>query len=273
MSASLQVTSVVLFMAVPCSAEKLRPETADAFARYVELSEQQMASRPFLHLEGLPPQEGDAAFEELRKSQIITEHLQTRAQGKNIPVPGGMIHHWMGTIFIPGATLKQTLAFLQDYDEQEKFYSPDVQKSRLVKRDGDHFQVFLRLRKTKVVTVILNTVYDVTYAQIDPERATSISRSTRIAEVEDAGKSNESEKPVGNDSGFLWRLNSYWHFEQRGGGVYVQLEAISLTRDIPTGLGWLIRPFVTSIPKESLVFTLTRTRDALGRDPRRRNED
>jgi hypothetical protein len=45
--------------------------------------------------------------------------------------------------------------------------------------------------------------------------------------------------------------------------VYVQLEAISLTRDIPDGLGWLIRPFVTSIPRESLAFTLTRTREAL----------
>jgi hypothetical protein len=119
------------------------------------------------------------------------------------------------------------------------------------------------LRKTKVVTVILNTEYDVTYTRLDAGRATSDSRSTRIAEVENAGKPNQSEKAVGNDSGFMWRLNSYWRFQQRDGGVYVQLEAISLTRDIPTGLGWLISPFISSIPKESLVFTLTHTREVL----------
>jgi hypothetical protein len=103
----------------------------------------------------------------------------------------------------------------------------------------------------------------VRYTSVDSDRATSTSYSTRIAEIENAGKPNEFEKPVGNDSGFLWRLNSYWRFHERDGGVYVQLEAISLTRDIPAGLGWLISPFVSSIPKESLAFTLTRTREAL----------
>src|SRR5205085_2467415 len=79
--------------------------------------------------------------------------------------------------------------------------------------------------------------------------------STRIAEVENADKPDGPEKPVGNDDGYLWRLNSYWRFYEHDGGVYIQLEAISLTRDIPTGLGWVVSPFVTSIPKESLAFT------------------
>jgi hypothetical protein len=90
--------------------------------------------------------------------------------------------------------------------------------------------------------------------------------STRIAEVENLGEKNESEMPVGNDSGFMWRLNSYWRFEQRDGGTYVQLEAISLTRDIPAGLSWLVAPFVNSIPRESLEFTLQRTREGLLRN-------
>jgi hypothetical protein len=209
------------------------------------------------------PSERDADFARLKAGEVITERLQTRDQGRSIPVPGGLIHHWVGTTFIPSATLAQVLAFLQDYDNQYKFYGPEVQRSRLIKREGDRFKIFLRLRKTKVVTVMLNTEYDVRYTHLDAERATSNSRSTRIAEVENAGKPGESEKPVGNDSGFLWRLNSYWRFQQRDGGVYMQLEAISLTRDIPTGLGWFISPFISSIPKESLVFTLTRTREAL----------
>jgi len=43
----------------------------------------------------------------------------------------------------------------------------------------------------------------------------------------------------------------------------VQCEAVSLTRDIPTGLGWLLRPLVTKIPKESLNRALGRTREVV----------
>jgi hypothetical protein len=257
------VLATALVIGVSASAEQLKPETVAAFDRYVELSEREMPLTPFLRIDGLPSPERDAKFVRLKAGEVITDRLQTRDQGRSISVPGGLIHHWVGTIFIPGATLAQTITFLQDYDNQYQFYGPEVQQSKLIERAGDQFKIFLRLRKTKVVTVILNTEYDVKYTYLDAERATSVSRSTRIAEVENAGKAGESEKPVGNDSGFLWRLNSYWRFQQRDGGVYVQLEAISLTRDIPTGLSWLISPFISSIPKESLVFTLTRTREAL----------
>ncbi len=265
-----RILALLTILAIAClsaSAEQLKPETVAAFNHYVELSEQQMVSTSFLHVDGLQPPERDAELARLKAGEVITYRLETRDHGKPIAVPGGLIHHWIGTIFIPGATLAQTLTFLQDYDNQYKFYAPDVQQSKLIERQGDEFKIFLRLRKTKVVTVILNTEYDVKYARLDKDRATSDSYSTRITEVENAGKPNESEKPVGDDSGFLWRLNSYWRFQQRDGGVYVQLEAISLTRDVPTGLGWLISPFISSIPKESLVFTLTRTREALVQKP------
>jgi hypothetical protein len=261
------LAAIFAIVRVSAAAEQLKPETVAAFDHYVELSEKQMSSAPFLGIYRLQPPEHDADLARLKAGEIITGRLQTSDHGQPIAVPGGLIHHWIGTIFIPGVTLNQALTFLQDYDNQYKFYAPDVQQSKLIKRDGDHFRIFLRLRKTKVVTVILNTEYDVTYTRLDAGRATSESRSTRIAEVENAGKPNQSEKPVGNDSGFMWRLNSYWRFQQRDGGVYVQLEAISLTRDIPTGLGWFISPFISSIPKESLVFTLTHTREALVHKP------
>ena len=265
--------SIALLLAViaasgtAVSAEEFRPETTAAFDHYVALSEQRMSqeenSGPFLWIDRLPQAQRDADYKRLKAGEVITERLQTLDHGIPVPVPHGLIHHWIGTAFIPGATLARTLAFLQDYDHQYNFYAPDVQGSKLVQRDGDHFKVFLRLQKKKIITVILNTDYDVTYTVLGPDRAISDSRSTRIAEVENPGRVDESEKPVGNDSGFLWRLNSYWRFLQKDGGVYVELEAISLTRDIPTGLNWLVGPFVTSIPQESLVFTLTRTRDAI----------
>jgi len=262
------VISALLLLAPSCaSAEQLKVGTVRAFDHYVQLSEQRMSqevnSNHFLYIDQLPPREREESYVRLKKGEVVTERLQTLEQGRQIPILGGLIHHWLGTVFIPGTTLAKTLAFLQDYNDQYKFYAPDVQQSKLIEHDGNKFKVFLRLRKTKVVTVILNTNYDVKYETLSPDRATSYSYSTRIAEVENAGEPNEAEKPVGNDSGFLWRLNSYWRFFEQDGGVYVQLEAISLTRDIPSGLGWLVGPFVTSIPKESLDFTLTRTRDAL----------
>jgi hypothetical protein len=259
----------------PLRAEQLKPETVRAFDHYVEISEQRMSnelrSGRFLRVDDLPPHQRDPDYVRLKKGEVVMERLETFDQGRSVSVPEGLVHHWIGTVFIHGTTLERTLAFLENYDEQYKFYAPDVQQSRLLERDGNHFRVYLRLRKTKVVTVILNTEYDVRYVALASDSAASYSYSRRIAEVENAGKPNESEKPVGNDSGFLWRLDSFWRFAERDGGVYVQLEAISLTRDIPAGLGWLVGPFVTSIPKESLEFTLTRTRQALaphsGRQP------
>lgn len=258
----------ILLTCLPVAfAKQLEPETTAAFDHYVQLSEQRMTqelnSGRFLRVDGLALAERAAALTQLKNGEVLVDHVQTLDHGHTIPVPGGLIHHWVGTVFIPGASLARTLTFLEDYNDQSRFYAPEVEQSKLLQRNGDDFKVFLRLREHKVITVVLNTEYDVKYTTLAPDRATSYSRSTRIAEVENPGKPNESEKPVGDDNGFLWRLNSYWRFLQRDGGIYVQLEAISLTRDIPTGLNWLVGPFVTSIPKESLIFTLTHTRDAL----------
>jgi len=246
-------------------AEQLRPETIAAFDHYVQLSEQRMANNlregPFLQVYGLAG--GEPELRRIRAGEIIVEQLHTDDHGQPIPVLNGLIHHWRGTVFVPGGTLQQTLAFLEDYDNQYKYYSPDVERSKLVQRKGNDFKVYLRLRKHKVITVVLNTEYDVRYTLIGSDRATSASYSTRIAEVKNPGKPDESEMPVANDGGYLWRLNSYWRFLERDGGTYIQLEAISLTRGIPAGLNWLIGPFVTSIPRESMESTLLHTRDGL----------
>jgi hypothetical protein len=102
-----------------------------------------------------------------------------------------------------------------------------------------------------VITVVLNTEHEVKYTAVDARKWRSVSRTTRIAEVENPGKKNEREKPPGTGEGFLWRLNSYWSFEERDGGVWLECEAISLTRDVPTGLGWLIEPIIRNLPQEA----------------------
>ena len=81
--------------------------------------------------------------------------------------------------------------------------------------------------------------------------------------MENAGKPNEKVAPPDTGYGFLWRLDSYWRFEERDSGVYVETRAISLTRDVPAGLGWIIEPIVRKLPRQSLINTLTATRKAL----------
>jgi hypothetical protein len=269
-SAACLVAAVVA-ISLTAGAEPLQPATEAAFNRYVQQSEQRMQQDlqlgSFLWIDTLPSLQHGDVFPRLQRGEVVTQRLETLDGATSIVVPGGLIHHWIGAVFIPGTTLKHTLTLLQDYDQHYRIYSPGVVQSRLIQRNGDDFKIFLRLRQKKVVTVILDSEYDVRYVHLDAMRATSRSYSVRVNEVENAGQSDEHVRPTGEGNGYLWRLNSYWHFWERDGGVYVQLEAISLSRDIPDGLGWLIRPFVTSIPRESLVFTLNCTRKALEKIP------
>ena len=194
---------------------------------------------------------------------MLIERLETRLDGKSIDVPDGMIHHWAGVVFVPGATVDQALLFLQDYDRHHEYFAPAVAGSKLLERDGDRFRMFLRFSLKRVITVVVNSEHEAYYTRLDPERAYTRAVSTRIAQVEEAGTPDERELPVGDDGGYLWRFNTNWRFLERDGGTYVQCESMTLTRSIPILLRPIVKPFVTSIPRDSLNFTLERTRSEL----------
>lgn len=244
----------------------LRPETAEGFSRYVARTEARIArqmSQParILYIDGLASAPREETLKSLKSGQVFMQRLETRDDsGGLMRAPGGLIHHWVGDVFIPGASVDQVLDMVQDYDHHQEVYRPDVVRSKLLAKNGSDYKVELRFRKKKVVTVTLNTEHEVHYTELDPTRWYSRSVSTRIAEVENAGKPDEHEKPVGHDGGFLWRINSYWRFVGRDGGVYVECESVSLTRDIPPGLSWLIKGLVAGVTKDSLQHTLQSTR-------------
>ena len=179
-----------------------------------------------------------------------------------------MIHHWIGTAYVQGASIDEALGVLQNYDAHQRIYAPTVAASKRQSRDGDRFRFFLRLIMKKVITVVVNSEHEAMFRRPSADRAEGWIHSTRIAEVENAGSSTEREKPVGNDGGYLWRLNTYWRLLARDGGLYIHCESVSLSRGIPLGLGWIVGPFVTSIPRESLTFTLETTRKQLERSRR-----
>jgi hypothetical protein len=250
------------------AAPSLKPNTIAAFDEYVRLTEARINGElqrgtNLLWVDGLKESERAQAYEVLKRGEVKMQKLETRANEEKIRCPGGMIHHWVGVVFIPGAKLQDVLKVLQDYDHHAQYYAPDVERSKIESHDDDHFRVFLRFRRHKVITVVLNTQHDVRYFRDLETREHSRSSALRIAEVENPSKPNEREKPPGEDGGYLWRMETWWRMEERDGGVYVQSEVVSLTRDIPAGLGWLIGPFVSSIPKETLTFTLEATRKAV----------
>ena len=257
-------------LGMPAHAAELKQKTIEAFDHYIRATEARRAeglrdANSFLWVDRMPEAKRQNAYAQLRQGRIVVEHLNTREEGKPIEIPSGLIHHWIGAVFIPGATLPQTLAIVQDYDNHQNIYKPDVQRSKLLQRDADSFKVYLRLHRKTIVTVVVNSEYEVRHTFDDATRARSRSYSTRIAEVEHPGEPHEREKPVGKDHGYLWRLYSYWRFQEKGGGVYVQLETVALTRGVPPLFGWLVNPLLKSIPREALSHLLGSTRTAVSK--------
>jgi hypothetical protein len=241
------------------------PRTLAQFDGHIAASEariihEQSSPESFLKVSRAPGEVQSALEARLRGGEVVV-----RSEG-NGPreIPGGLIHDWWGMVFIPHVTVGEVLAVVQDYDHLDRYYGPEVVRSRLLSRRGDDFSVAMRLRKHKVVTVVLDTEYSVHYGRLDAAHYYSDSRSTQVAEIANSGESQEHPLAPERDHGFMWRLNSYWRFVQVTDGVFVQCEAISLTRDVPSGLGWLIGPIVHNIPRESLQFTLSATRRAVG---------
>lgn len=248
----------------PVCAAKLTPDTARAFDRYIGLTEAQLAqtrtSGPFLWVDSHPD-----ARQNARDGQTVVESLQTTDRGKPVRVPDGRIHDWLGTAFIPHATIAGVRSVLLDYDRYKQIYKPDVLDAKLLAHSDDRSRIFLRLYKKQFLTLVYNTEYEVESDNVSPRRFENISRSVRIAQVRDPSRSYADEYPPGDDDGFLWRLNSYWRFEEGDGGVYAQCRAISLSRGIPFGFGWL-SGFLQQFPRDALVHTLEATaRGASGR--------
>jgi hypothetical protein len=239
---------------------QLDPRTVESFDAYIHLAENEMerslhANAPFLWSELSPER-----TRQVNRGQVVAQFWSGRGPVK---VPNGLIHDWIGAAFISDSTIKKVLAVIQDYDNHKNIYQPDVIDSRLVRRDGNDFQIYLRLLKKKIITVVLETDHEVHYSPVNRRRWVCRSYTTRIAEVENAGSRDERVLPPDTGYGFLWRLYSYWRFEERDAGVIVECRAISLTRDVPFGLGWAIEPIIQKLPKESLINTLEATRQAL----------
>jgi hypothetical protein len=258
---------LVDFGGMAARATELKPDTVAAFDRYVRAMEARMdedtGRDQFLVVDRLPDARRAEAYEQLKNGQVYIEAMSAREGDRPIKAPSGLIHHWAGVIFIPRATFDEVQAVMRDYDCHEDIYKPQIRKSKLIERNGDESKVYFQFFNHSIVTVILNANFDVRDTQFGSGRFQTVTRSTRIAEVENVDAPNEHERPVGNDHGYMWRLFSYWRIEEKDGGVYVQNESVSLTRTVPALLAFIVNPLVKSIPRSVLVHLLTDTRNAV----------
>ncbi len=255
--------------AVDALASKLSPATVKAWDQYLLWVEKRVATelsspQGFLLEDFLPPQEKASVKSQLESGKIVVRRMTSPVpKAEHLEVPDGEIHHWWGGILVPGIKMPELLKFLQDYDHHQGRFV-DVEKSRLIARDGNHFRFFLRLRRSKAfVTAYYNTEQECSYVVHSPSRVSSHSTATRIAEIADPGTTAEKERPPGDDRGFLWRLESWWRFEQTDRGVIVEVESASLSRDIPTWVKFIpgVSSYIRSTPRESLESLLTTIRD------------
>jgi hypothetical protein len=266
-------TSVVLLLALPLqlSSEELNKETVQAWDRYMQWAQQKVTrelSNPnvFLIQNTLAPKEKSEIWQSLSRGEVVAQRMPSVVpKGVSFKVPSGEIHHWWGAILLRNTTMERLMRFLQDYDYHAGKFS-DVERSRLISKNGDRYRFFFRLKRSKAfVTAYYNTEQECVYSYYGPTRVSSQSEALKIAELEDPGTPSEREKKPGNDRGFLWRLVSWWRFEQRGPDVLIELESASLSRDIPAVIRFMpgISSYIRSTPKESLESVLTSIRDNL----------
>ena len=258
----------VLLCSAAISAADLTPAMSAAFDRYTRLTEQRInaevsGSSEFLWIDTLPQNRRAEVQRGLRQGGVIIERLQTRDGAQEIAVPDGLIHHWVGTVFVSDTSVKDAVALMQDYERHSKYFAPAIARSKTLQREGNRFRVALRFHVKKIITVTMDTENEAEFFHPGADRAHSRIRSTRVSEIADAGTPQEKAKPAGEENGFMWNLNTYWRFLERDGGTYIQCESLTLTRDVPFALAWIVRPIVTQMPKESLTFTLAKARAAL----------
>lgn len=247
---------------------ELTSRTAEAFQHYVNATEARMQKEvadpgSFLYFDSLPEKQKRAMLERLQSGRVVIVPMHTRENGKEIEIPDGLVHDWLAIGFIPGATRDQALALAEDYARQPVIYGPDVQRAQVLSHEGQHYSVYFRLCKQTIVTVAYDTEFTVDYFLPDQKRAYSISRAVRIAEVQNPGKPNELEMPPGRDHGYMWGFDLYTRYLERDNGVYIQIEFLALSRTVPMFFGWLVNPYIRSIPREYLTHFLLVTRKEL----------
>ena len=255
--------------AAGAEAATLQPQTLRAWQTYVSAVEERIG-RELREARGFLVSDAAADAAQVRLRLLRGERViakMARPTGAPSDVPGGQIAHWRGSLLVPGVTLADLLHRLQHPPEAGP-HPEDVVALRVLTRQPDRLQLAIRMQRTKIVTVTYDTEHEIEYRQHGPGRASSRSVATRIVELASPGTPAEREKRPGEDRGFLWRMQSYWRYQEVDEGVIVEMESLTLSRSVPFGLSLIVQPIVDDIARESIHRTLDHLRRTYGKEAR-----
>ena len=267
MSRSIITTNALLAIALiaaasaPAHASDLQQETINAWDTYVRTADLRMKDRLDGKTSFLWTDESTDHKQRVGRGEIPVAPVVSHGTQK---VPNGLIHHWIGGIFIPGATIDSLSTVMQDYAAYKDFYKPVVVDSKVLGCSSAD-QRFWMLWQNKVlfITAAMEGQYQAHHVRVNSRRGYNIADSVELQEIENYGRAGQRLLPPGTGNGYIWRLHSISRYEERDGGVELELEVIALTRDIPVSVRWLVNPIVNHLSINSLLTTLQQTRDAL----------
>jgi hypothetical protein len=253
---------VISFMITAAAhAAKLTPEALSAWARYVHSVDAGMQARlqqghSFLWIDEAPDRR-----RQLRAGEILVSGVGEQNPKK---IPSGLIHHWIGAAFFPNVKLADVLGVVRDYAHYKEYYNPNVMDARTIQQSpgADRFSMLL-MNKGVIGSTALESEYESSYADAGAHRCYSIATAVRLQEVEDYGQASERKLPADQSSGYVWRLHSIARYEEADGGVYVEMEAMALSRDIPGAVRWVVDPVVRRISKGAMLTSFRQTLDAV----------
>jgi hypothetical protein len=183
----------------------------------------------------------------------------------NEKTPEALIHDWTGSAFIPGARIEDVIAVVRNYNHYKEYYSPTVIRSNTLEQgtQRDRYAVTM-MNQSLLLRIAVEADCQAIYTQVSDKRWYSISTATQIHQIDNYGRADQQRLPVDQGDGYIWRLASITRFEERDGGVYIEVEALGLTRDIPFALRFVVDPIVRRISRNSLLESLKQTGKAVG---------
>ena len=243
----------------------MKPKTVEAYDGYIQATDAKMQPRwsgeHFLWFDDSPEIRGH-----LLGGGIVAQPIHGNGV---VPLPGGLIQDWIGAVFVPQATLEETLRVVEDYPQHPQIYKPDIASVQVLSHTGGDYLIRSRIVKSKFfISDVLDIENAIHYVTLDAKRVYSRSATRRIVEISNPGKPNEKELEPGHDRGLLWRSTGYWFFAESDGGVFIATESITLTREVPFLLNKVLGPILHELPAEALKTSLDQTRKAILNQPR-----
>jgi hypothetical protein len=239
----------------------LEPTALKAWEEYLDSANTRMEQRLSTGKSFLWVDEETDRLQRVRAGEIVVSPVGPQNPKR---VPSGLIHDWVGAAFIPDARLQDVLQVVRNYDQYKDLYQPNVIDSRVIdtSETKDRFSMLL-MHKSTFLKMALDADYESRYVHVDDRRVYSISRATRIQEVDEYGTPAQRTLQQDQGKGIIWRLFSITRYAERDGGVYLELEAIGLSRDIPASLRFLVEPIIRRVSRASLATSLRQTEQAV----------